>query len=179
MILSMFRKKRDQAPISATYASIVAQSRHPVFYADWGVPDTVTGRFDMISLHLALVFRRLRSQSPAADLFAQELLDLFFSDMDRSLRSMGVGDLSVGKKVRRMSEVFFGLLASLDGAMEQNFGSALEEVLTRNIYAENGEIDPGPLAAYLRASARRLSNQPTSEIIAGFLALEPLPGAMP
>ena len=39
---------------------IVAQARSPSFYRGYGVPDTVSGRFDMIVLHLVLVLRRLR-----------------------------------------------------------------------------------------------------------------------
>jgi len=178
MILSLFRKKRDLTPILATYASIVAQSRQPCFYAEWGVPDTVTGRFDMISLHLALVFRRLRSESPEASRFSQELLDLFFSDMDRSLRSMGVGDLAVGKKVRKMSEVFFGLLTSVDASMKQNEPEALEGVLVRNIYAGVNEADPAALAAYLRTTDRRFAAQPASEIVGGALLFADLPGVL-
>jgi len=176
MILSIFRKKRDRAPVLGTYAAIVAQSRRPIFYAEWGVPDTVTGRFDMISLHLALLFRRLRSESPEASAFAQELLDLFFSDMDRSLRSMGVGDLAVGKKVRRMSEVFFGLLSSLDDALKQTSSEKLEDVLERNIYAEISGADASHLADYLRTTDRGLAAYPVSGIVAGSLSFDDLPG---
>ena len=104
MILNLFRKNPASDAVYAVYSAIVAQSRQPVFYADWGVPDTVTGRFDMISLHMSLVFRRLRNEKlPGAD-FSQALFDLFFKDMDRSLREMGAGDLAVPKKVRKMTE---------------------------------------------------------------------------
>jgi cytochrome b pre-mRNA-processing protein 3 len=65
MILSLFRKNTATEAVYAVYRAIVAQSRQPVFYAQWGVPDTVTGRFDMISLHMALLFRRLRAQDTA------------------------------------------------------------------------------------------------------------------
>ena len=56
----------------------MAQSRQPHFYADWAVPDTVTGRFDMISLHMALLFRRLRAEGGAGKNFSQAVFDLFF-----------------------------------------------------------------------------------------------------
>src|SRR6185312_8042690 len=108
MILSLFRKNRATKPVYAVYNAIVAQSRHPRFYADWQVPDTVTGRFDMICLHMALLFRRLRTASGTQKEFSQSVFDLFFKDMDRSLREMGAGDIGVPKKIQKMGNIFFG-----------------------------------------------------------------------
>ena len=99
----------------------MAAARHPVAYAEWGVPDTLDGRFDMITLHTFLVLDRLKGEDRA---FRQELVDEFFRDMDRSLREMGVGDLSVGKKVRKMAEVFYGRLAAYDKALAGPDGGA-------------------------------------------------------
>ena len=81
MILGLFRKTVDTEAVYAVYSAIVAQSRQQRFYADWGVPDTVTGRFDMICLHLALLFGRLRSDGREAAEFSQAVFDLFFRDM--------------------------------------------------------------------------------------------------
>src|SRR6185436_17545073 len=112
MILSLFRKRPDREPVLGVYRAIVAQSRQPVFYAQWGVPDTVTGRFDMLSLHIGLEFRRLGGGGKPASDFAQALFDLFFKDMDRQLREMGAGDLSVPKKIHNMGNLFYGLMTN-------------------------------------------------------------------
>src|SRR6476620_11735781 len=98
-MLNLFRKTPDRNAVYAVYGAIVSQSRQPIFYEKWGVPDTVTGRFDMISVHMALLFRRLRQEKKAGTEFSQAVFDLFFKDMDRSLREMGVGDLGVPKKI--------------------------------------------------------------------------------
>ena len=37
----------------------------PVFYRDFGVPDTPEGRFEMVGLHVALVVRRLEAEGAA------------------------------------------------------------------------------------------------------------------
>ncbi len=108
MILNLFRKSPAAKAVEAVYRSIVAQSRQPRFYADWGVPDTVTGRFDMISLHLSLLFRRLRSEKRAGVEFSQAVFDLFFKDMDRSLRELGISDLGIPKRIQKMSSAFSG-----------------------------------------------------------------------
>src|SRR5690606_11534054 len=151
MILSLFRKNTATAPVYAVYNAIVAQSRQPFFYADWQVPDTVTGRFDMISLHLALLFRRLRAETGEQKEFSQAVFDLFFKDMDRSLREMGVGDLGVPKRIQKMGNIFFGLLAAMSEAMDRNDAEALQAVLSRNIF--DGATGPhvAALADYLLA----------------------------
>jgi cytochrome b pre-mRNA-processing protein 3 len=169
MILSLFRKNTATEPVYAVYAAIVAQSRQPRFYAEWGVPDTVTGRFDMISLHLALLFRRLRSESAEVKAFSQAVFDLFFKDMDRSLREMGVGDLGIPKRVQKMGNLFYGMLASLNEAVDKADRPALEAVLSRNVFG--GEVSPslGVFADYVEAEATRLEAQPIDAIVSGRL----------
>jgi cytochrome b pre-mRNA-processing protein 3 len=171
MILSLFRKNAASAPVYAVYNAIVAQSRRPHFYAEWGVPDTVTGRFDLISLHLALLFRRLRSEDQATRDFSQAVFDLFFKDMDRSLREMGVGDLSIAKRIQKMGNLFFGLLANINGAMDSGDIRALEAVLARNIFAGIADPATDKLAAYMLAEAEVLAAQPASAIVSGNLSM--------
>ena len=171
MILSLFRKKTAAEPVFAVYRSIVAQSRQPVFYAQWGVPDTVTGRFDMISLHMVLLFRRLRSKTGEKHEFSQAVFDLFFKDMDRSLREMGVTDIGVPKKIKNMGNIFFGLLASLSEALDTGDADAVAGVLARNVYAEGDATHAPALAQYLLAESVRLADQPETDIIAGRLEM--------
>lgn len=172
MILSLFRKNTATAPVYAVYSAIVAQSRQPRFYADWQVPDTVTGRFDMISLHLALLFRRLRAEKGDQKQFSQAVFDLFFQDMDRSLREMGVGDLGVPKRIQKMGNIFFGLLAAMNEAMDRDDQPALEAVLSRNVFDGGAGPHVTALAAYLMAEDRVLTAQPAAAITAGALNFE-------
>lgn len=172
MILNLFRKNTATEPVYAVYRAIVAQSRQPRFYADWLVPDTVTGRFDMISLHLALLFRRLRAEAGERKEFSQAVFDLFFKDMDRSLREMGVGDLGVPKRIQKMGNIFFGLLAAMNEAMDRNDGAALEAVLSRNIFDGNSGPHIRALADYLLAEDRALAAQPAATITGGAIAFE-------
>lgn len=172
MILKLFRKSAATDAVYAVYSAIVAQSRQPRFYAEWGVPDTVTGRFDMICLHLALVFRRLRGEGKEATEFSQALFDLFFRDMDRSLREMGASDLAVPKKIQTMGNAFYGLLAHLNEAIDGADSAAVEAVLVRNVFGGSETPSSAPFAAYLLAEAARLEAVPASAIVAGRLASE-------
>ncbi|HEV7345919.1 MAG TPA: ubiquinol-cytochrome C chaperone family protein [Devosia sp.] len=172
MILSLFRKNTATAPVYAVYSAIVAQSRQPRFYAEWQMPDTVTGRFDMICLHLALLFRRLRAGSGEQKDFSQAVFDLFFKDMDRSLREMGVGDLGVPKRIQKMGNVFFGLLASMNEALDRGNQAALSEVLSRNLFGGASGPHVEELAHYLFAQDEALARQATETITGGVLTFE-------
>jgi cytochrome b pre-mRNA-processing protein 3 len=122
---------RKQSPAESLYGEIVAAARQADFYNTLGVPDTVDGRFDMIVLHMYLVLNRLKGDSLAA--IRQDLTDVFFKDMDRSLREMGAGDLSVGKKVRKMAEAFFGRIKAYEEASDEN---KMTSAIARNVFAE-------------------------------------------
>ncbi|MDB5506493.1 MAG: ubiquinol-cytochrome chaperone [Devosia sp.] len=167
MIMSLFRKNTATNAVYAAYESIVAQSRQPVFYAEWGVPDTVTGRFDMISLHLALLFRRLRRAGQPAKDYAQAVFDLFFKDMDQSLREMGVSDMGVPKRIEKMGSLFYGLLASVNEAIDGGDRATLEAVLSRNVFADSPTADVKALTIYLESQSARLAMLPIDTLLAG------------
>ena len=165
--------RRSPTSERSCYEAIVAAARHPVFYADWGVPDTLDGRFDMISLHAFLLLDRLKGVEPE---FRQRLVDELFADMDRSLREMGVGDLSVGKKVRKMAEVFYGRVAAYDQALAAPAG-ALDAAIARNIFPEgNGGAGASRLAAHVMEQRAHLAAQTAGAIAGGTVHFkEPAP----
>ena len=104
----LFRASPRRETAYRLYGAIVERARRPAFYAALGVPDTLDGRFELVALHAVLVIRRLNAAHERTQEFAQELFDALFADMDRALREMGTGDLSVGKQVKRMAQELFG-----------------------------------------------------------------------
>jgi cytochrome b pre-mRNA-processing protein 3 len=161
MILKRFFQG-STLPVRPLYEAIVAAARRPLAYAEWGVPDTLDGRFDMIALHMFLVLDRLKGEDRA---FRQELVDEFFRDMDRSLRELGVGDLSVGKKVRKMAEAFYGRLAAYDKALA-GAPAELEESLSRNVFPDGAPPSGlAALAAHVRKTRESLAVKPAADIM--------------
>src|SRR3954451_13775545 len=108
MIFRLFPGNRQETTIKALYGAIVAQARAPVFYRDYGVPDTVNGRFDMIVLHLALFLDRVKAASEPVRRRGQEVFDLFCREMDGHLREAGISDLKVPKEMQQMAQAFYG-----------------------------------------------------------------------
>jgi len=171
MIFNPFRKDPFADAALAAYNIIVAQSRHPEFYLSYGVQDDVTGRFDMIALHMTLVFHRLHKGDEDQRKFAQSLFDLFFKDMDRSLREMGVGDITVPKKVKKMGEVFYGLLGAVKDSYESKDVPSLAAALNRNLYNDKDTNNAQILANYALGQIENLSSQ--NDIIRGAIQFLP------
>ena len=156
---------RSPTPERRCYEAIVAAARHPAFYAQWGVADTLDGRFDMVALHTYLILDRLKGVEPE---FRQELVDEFFRDMDRSLRELGVGDVSVGKKVRKMAEVFYGRVGAYDAALRAEEGDVLVAAIGRNVFPDDPQArGAGLLAAYMRDQRENLAGQEAAAIARG------------
>jgi cytochrome b pre-mRNA-processing protein 3 len=131
-----FRKPRiPPGTIEAIYGMIVTQAREPLFYRDLGVPDTVNGRFDLLVLHLWMVLRRVRPIEGGEEL-CQALFDQFCDDMDGNLREMGVGDLTVPKRMQAFGEAFYGRTAAYDLALTAG-REPLAQAFCKNIL--NGE----------------------------------------
>jgi cytochrome b pre-mRNA-processing protein 3 len=171
MILPGFRRRSQARIIAALYGAVVAQARSPVFYADYGVPDTVEGRFDLIVLHLVLLLRRLGQETgketdPGKSLgqnlgqsLGQDLFDEFCRDLDANLREMGVGDLAVPKRMQRFAEAFYGRQSVYGEALAAADRGDFEKALARNIYQGSEGDDAARLAQYARAVVADLDAQ--------------------
>jgi len=160
MMFHFFRRSSSTPSIASLYGMIVAQARAAAFYRNYGVPDTVNGRFEMVVLHTVLVLRRLESEPEAVRALGQALFDRFCQDMDGSLREMGVGDLAVPDKMRKIGEAFYGRQAAYVAALEASDPEPLIVALARNVLgAPETALGAVRLATYVRAAAGRLADQ--------------------
>ncbi len=167
----LFQRTGDESAF-VTYGGIVAQARQSGFYTTHRVPDTLEGRFEMLMLHAFLVLHRLKAEDGREEAFSQDLFDTMFDDLDRTLREMGVGDLSVGKRIKKMASMFYGRMAAYDTALKEDAPSeALEEAIGRNVYAEVDVPDDAAtsLARYVRESAEEMGRTSVADIKAGKL----------
>jgi cytochrome b pre-mRNA-processing protein 3 len=175
-LLGLFTRKPFERAGFALYGEAVAAARQPVFFAGFGVPDTLDGRFDLVSLHTALLVCRIaRDADPRAKDLAQAVFDAMFADMDVNLREMGVGDLAVGKRVKRMWEAFHGRAQAYDTALRAGDRPGLEAALARNVW--RGEAPDGAaarLAAVAWAADAALAAIPFAQLAAGRAAFPPV-----
>ena len=161
MMFRIFRRNPSNHSIASLYGTIVAQARAAPFYRIYGVPDTVNGRFEMVVLHTVLVLQRLESEPVPVRRLGQTLFDRFCSDMDGSLREMGIGDLAVPAKMRKIGEAFYGRQAAYAAALAVPDPEPLIAALKRNVFDAQTGTDLGAirLATYVRAVAGQLAAQ--------------------
>lgn len=178
MIFGLFRGRDSNAAIvDRLYAAIAEASRAPALYRDLGVPDTVEGRFDSLTLHAVLVLRRLRElPAPAADL-AQDIVNAIFRHFDAALRELGVGDLTVPKRMKTMAAAFYGRAKAYEQALADK--PALREALLRNVHG--GRMPAGDaldrLVAYVKASEAALSGVDLDGFVAARLPFPDVPSS--
>ncbi len=158
--------KRNKWAVDKLHQSILAQGLRPDFYFDGGARDNFSGRFEMASLHAALIFRRLRLAGGAGKALAQESFDALFQGFDEALRDIGTGDLSVGKKIRKMGEAFYGRAKAYDEALATDAPeAALETTLTRNLGVSDGFAPR--FARYVRSVEDVLARHSDEQMLAG------------
>lgn len=135
------------SPSHTAYIALVTRARNPFFYEALGVPDTIDGRFELILLHLFLLQHRLLQETgthtKAAEDFSRALGELFFADMDRSLREIGVADTGVRYRIKAMAKAYHGRLQVYTAAMGDR--EALKTALARNVYGTVQEGSPALL----------------------------------
>jgi cytochrome b pre-mRNA-processing protein 3 len=178
MILPLFRRNRRNDSIDRLYGAIVAQARLPVFYARYGVPDSVEGRLDMIMLQTVLLWQRVNGEGEALAALGQAVFDRFCQDMDDNLREMGVGDLAVPKQMQRIAGAFYGRAKVYQAAVAASDTTVLVDALRRNIYqdGQGTESSARSLAAYVRDAAAHLRGIDNAVLASGDLSF-PEPAA--
>lgn len=177
MILSLLRKDRVQSQAETLYAAIAEQARAPGLYLGGATPDTLAGRFDQLALHVFLVLRRLKPEGRDGEKLSMALQSYFFQRLDDALRELGVGDLSVGKKIRALAEAFYGRAAAYEKALAANDDS-LAAALARNVLETERVAAAEPLARYVREADAMLAAAPIDRLPGAIESLGALSGRL-
>ena len=169
MLKRLFAPSPTKAAGQRLYAAAAVKARDPAFYLAGGVPDTHEGRFELYTLHVALVLRRLKGEGEGAAAVRQALFDAYVRSLDDSLRDMGVGDLSVGKKMRKLGEAFYGRLKGYDETLTADDAGALRAMIGRTVF-RNAEIPGVELVTdYVQRASAALAAVPADAVLAGDL----------
>lgn len=162
------RRQANRLIADALYEKIVAAARQPCFYADWNVPDSPLGRFEMLSLHMFLFLHRMRGEEGTSRDVAQELTDTFFLDIDHSLRELGISDVGVPKRMKKLARMFYGRVESYADALERGDRAALAAALARNVRPDAASWPEGDvLAGYAMEADALLAGQASQDIWTG------------
>jgi cytochrome b pre-mRNA-processing protein 3 len=149
--MGIFGKARHERAGFELYGAAVRCAREPVWFTQLGVADTLDGRFDLVGLFVALMIQRLRMLAPPdtalGTALAQAVFDAMFADMDFNLRELGVGDMTIGKRVRAMWEAFHGRALAYEGPLAAGDTDGLAAALARNVWRGAAPADAPPRLA--------------------------------
>jgi cytochrome b pre-mRNA-processing protein 3 len=162
-------RSRSAPDTTRLFTDIVAAARNPVAYRDHGVADTFEGRFERLALMVTLVLRRLSALPAPAEAVGQEVVDQLFKHLDDGFRRSGVGDLSVGKKVKALAQGFYGRAKAYTDAIESGDEAQLRAALARNLYGseKTAENVPAAILAEIRAMIAALEAKDLAGLLAG------------
>jgi len=156
------------------YDAIVAQSREPSFYLHCSVPDTLSGRFDMLVIHMFIVLQILKIGGREGQLLAQEIVEAFIREMDTMVRDLGVSDRNVPKEVRKIAQLFYGQLLAYSTMMQRSDMNGLAEEIWKSFQSADGpgEGEEHPVAAdelctYIVQSIKNIQEMPLNMLLQG------------
>ena len=175
-VFGLFKSRKHTKIANLLYSSILKQARMPVFYTDFGVQDTIDGRFDMIVLHAHILFNRLKDARAEDQEVAQAVFDLMFADMDQNLREMGVGDVGVSKRIKVMAEAFYGRANAYVDGMHKQDNNVLIAALRRNLYrgSQASEKQIEGVSFYMRNQVAHLKSQELLKLMQGNISFMPV-----
>jgi cytochrome b pre-mRNA-processing protein 3 len=168
LLQRLFAIKPDpREALRPLWQAIVDEARRPDWYARAGVPDTIAGRFDMVTAVLSAVLVRMEANAALAA-SSVLLTELFVEDMDGQLREFGVGDVVVGKRVGKLVGAMGGRLAAYRAGLAGD-EAALAEAVARNMTLD-ASVDAATVARGLGAWAERLARTADDALLAGSIA---------
>ena len=154
-----------QEQVRPLWLKVVEIAREPDWYARGGLADSVPGRFDAITLVLALVMLRME-RDPALSAPSGRLTELFVNDMDGQLRQSGIGDLSVGKQIGKLMGALGGRIEAFRAGLAEPDDTALIAATERNLtFGESG--NPAAVASEIRVLVAALTGLSNEELLAG------------
>ena len=167
MLQNLFRTGSRARLGQTLYERAVLQARDPGFYTRLGVADRIDARFELYTLHVLLLVMRLRDEGERGGEIGQDLFDTYVSALDNALRELGVGDISVGKKMRKLGEAMYGRMLAWETPLRDGDSASLSESLARNVYESEDPSAGDALAAYALSSRHRLAAQTFEAVVAG------------
>ena len=171
MLKNLFRTRSAERMGLPLYTAAVEQARDPAFYTALGVADEIDARFELYTLHVLLLILRLRDETgddaERGAEAAQNLFDVYVSALDNTLRELGVNDVTMAKKMRRLGESLYGRMTTYEVPLRAGRADDLADGLARNVYgAADAARAPG-LAAYALAAREGLARQPIDAVLTG------------
>lgn len=164
MFKAFKKRKAEKEQALLLYQRLVEQARNADFYTELDVEDSLEGRFDMILLHVWLVDSCLETAGERFVRLRRYIQETLIIDLDRSFRELGVGDMSVGKEMKKVGAALLGRKQAYANAISKG-KKELRLTLVKNVYRGKDIDSSEALADYvLRARKSLGESSPTNPV---------------
>ena len=112
------------------YNKLVELSRNIFFYKEISLKDDFETRINLIFIHFSiilLIFKKRKKNFP------QEIFDNIFLNIEFHIRELGYGDVTVNKKMKILTRIFYDILLKINNSKTEAFITS-DEIL--KIYFE-------------------------------------------
>jgi len=168
MLNFLFRGLTAQAPRGvALFDAVTNEARRPSWYVQGEVPDTLDGRFAVLTTITAILLVRLEREGAAGDAASVALTERFIEVMESEHRELGLGDPTLGKTVRKLVAMLAKRTELWRDAEEEDWAETTRESLYRS---EVGDDALEHSARALRDYADRVEATPLGELERGTIA---------
>jgi cytochrome b pre-mRNA-processing protein 3 len=152
------------------YDRIIAQSRNPIFYTRMGVPDDLIGRYNMIIIHLLILFASIRNVNGIdGDSIRQTVFEKFISEMEGMVRDFGVGGARLHDEVKNIVGISSKQIMIYEDAVLNGGRIALSAEVLKEFERSHEEaaVDCDALAEYVFKSISNMRAQTAGAILEG------------
>ena len=115
----------------ALFDALTAEARRPHWYVDGGVPDTLDGRFAVLTTVTALALVRLED-GEAGNALSVGLTERFIEVMESEHRELGLGDPTLGRTVRKLVSILAKRTAQWRSAGTSGWSAATRDSLYKD-----------------------------------------------
>jgi cytochrome b pre-mRNA-processing protein 3 len=107
------------------YNKLVELSRNIFFYKEISLKDDFETRINLIFIHFSiilLIFKKRKKNFP------QEIFDNIFLNIEFHIRELGYGDVTVNKKMKILTRIFYDILLKINNSKTEAFVTS-DEIL--------------------------------------------------
>jgi len=107
-----------QSHNNSLYIKLVDLSRNIFFYKEISLKDDFETRINLVFVHFSLmliVFRKNKKKFP------QKIFDNIFMNIEYHIRELGYGDVTVNKKMKTLTRIFYDILLKINRSKSEQF----------------------------------------------------------
>ena len=140
----MFSKYKSHS--NSLYIKLVELSRNFFFYKEISLKDNFETRINLLFIHFSLLLLIFKKKE---EIFTQEIFDNIFLNIEYHIRELGYGDVTVNKKMKILTRIFYDILLKINKSKTNKFQTNPQILKTYfDINGENMSVLTDNLSTY-------------------------------